>query len=142
MNKKLLIISAVVCLAVAALAFYSGMQYGKNIKSDLRGLGGQFQQRAGSSTGMPKAAGGLEQGGFSSGEIISKDGNLLTIKLKDGGTALVLLSESTTVNKYAAGTLEDLAVGKQIMVSGDKNSDGSISAKSVQLQPAAPKAQG
>ncbi len=139
MSKKQLIITGVVVLVAIGLGFYGGVQYGKNSVSAMRG-GGAYQ-RAGSFNGNRLQLGG-SQGGFSSGQIISKDAGTITIKLNSGSTALVLLSASTSVNKFASGTLDDLAVGNQVMITGDKNSDGSLNAKSIQIQPEMAKPQG
>jgi hypothetical protein len=142
--KKQLLLTIGIALLVGGISFYGGMQYGKSV-APARG-NSAYQQRAGSFNGIPRTTGGLGQGGgFSSGEIISKDANMLTIKLSSGSTALVLLSASTSVNKFSAGTMDDLTVGNHVMVTGDKNSDGSLSAKAIQIEPiqsAAPKPQG
>jgi hypothetical protein len=144
--KKQLLLTIGIVLLVGGIAFYVGMKYNQSAKSAVSG-NGAYQQRTGSFNGTQRAISGSGQGlsgqgGLSSGEIISKDGNMLTIKLRNGGTALVLLSASTVVNKYSPGELNDLVVGDQVMVSGEKGADGSLSAKSVQIQPSAPKTQG
>ena len=41
----------------------------------------------------------------------------------------------TQISKTVEGKIEDIEIGKQIMVSGDQNSDGSITAKTIQLSP-------
>jgi len=142
MNKLLLsvLITAVV---VGGGAFYGGMKYGQSTFSfSGRGNFGnlsaedtqaRFQQRGGatngSGTGAPRMGGGMVLG-----EIISKDDKSITVSVKDGGSKIVFLSDSVLVNKSVVGSLGDLKVGDSVSVSGSANSDGSINAKSIQIQ--------
>jgi len=72
--------------------------------------------------------------GFTAGSILSKnDGTSFTVKLSTGGSEIVFLSPSSKIMKSATGTIEDLNVGDQVVVSGTANSDGSITASNVQL---------
>ncbi|MFA6253025.1 MAG: hypothetical protein WCV69_02040 [Patescibacteria group bacterium] len=133
MKKNLLITFALV-IFVAGLAFYGGMTYGVSKNSNLRGPG-NFDRANFSGQNMGNRQ---VDSGFTNGEILSKDDQSITIKLRDGGSKIVLLSASTTVSKMTAGSLEDLSSGSNVMVTGTSNSDGSLSAKSIQLSPALP----
>ncbi len=134
MKKILPIIIAVV--VIGGGAFYGGMKYGQS----------QIPQRNGQQLG---AIGGarLRQGfggqGFVSGEIISKDDKSITVKLPDarlpdgqGSSKIVFYSGSTEISKSGSGTFNDLETGKTITVNGTTNSDGSITAQSIQIRPA------
>ena len=81
-------------------------------------------------TGGTGANGG---GGFVSGSIIAEDSNSITVKLADGSTKIVLYSGSTTINVSQTGTASDLAVGKDVTVTGTANSDGSVTATRIQM---------
>jgi len=39
----------------------------------------------------------------------------------------------------ADGSIDDVEIGKQIMVTGEQNSDGSYSAKTIQISPQIPR---
>jgi len=123
--KKLIPIFIVILLVVAGGAFYGGMKYDQSKTASnlatMRSRNGMTSNRAG--------------GGFVTGEIISKDDKSVTVKLRDGGSKIVFLSSSTEVTKSVSGTLVDLEVGKNISVNGTANSDGSITAQSIQLRP-------
>lgn len=73
--------------------------------------------------------------GFIAGEIISRDDKSVTVKLNDGGSRIVFLSESTKVIKSADAALVDLESGSKIFANGMPNQDGSITAQSIQLSP-------
>lgn len=85
--------------------------------------------------GNPSQGGGFRQ---NIGEIISLDDKSITIKTADGGSKIIFISDSTTINKSIEGNKSDLEVGENIMVIGDNNSDGSITATSVELNPRMP----
>jgi len=70
------------------------------------------------------------------GEIIAKDEQTVTVKLSDGGSKIVFFSDTTQIDKFAAGTLADLEIGMTIIANGTANQDGSVVAKTIQLRPA------
>src|SRR4030043_1252872 len=67
------------------------------------------------------------------GEIISQDEKSITVKLPDESSKIVLISENTKINKASEGSLADLKTGEQVMINGQTNSDGSVSATNVQV---------
>ena len=96
------------------------------------GLGGLFGGARGGPGGTG-VTGGNGGGGFVSGSIIAEDSNSITVKLADGSTKIVLYSGSTTINVSQTGTASDLAVGKDVTVTGTANSDGSVTATRIQM---------
>ena len=133
MNKKIItgIIGVVI---VAGGSFYAGMAYGERSSSSARGQFANGQFTGAGVAGLRGARGG--GGGFVSGEILSKDTTSITIKMQDNSTKIALTSTSTQVMKSAPGTLDDLSAGMNVVVTGSANSDGSITAQSVQIRPA------
>ena len=47
----------------------------------------------------------------------------------------MLIGESTSINKSAEGSKNDLIVGENVAVFGTNNSDGSVTAQNIQLNP-------
>lgn len=144
--KKILPIVAVIII-VGGGAFYGGTKYAESKKSagnnpnqsnfsNFRNMSPeerqQRMQQAGGS-GMPR--GGQGGAGFINGEIISKDDNSVTVKLRDGGSKIIFYSSSTEVGKFVSGTSDDLEAGKNISSNGTANPDGSITAQSIQIRP-------
>lgn len=69
------------------------------------------------------------------GEIIGADEKSITVKLQDGSSKIVLLSEKTQINKAEKATKEDLKKGEKVAVFGTENPDGSVTAQNIQLNP-------
>lgn len=149
MNKALPIF-IVIALAVGGASFYGGMVYGwnqaaTNLSAQRRGGfdqqfgGGQFRGGNGANrTGGPGEAGGRNGAGFVNGEIIAADARSITVKMRDGGSKIILFSDKTEISKFVAGAAGDLQVGENVMVTGTPNSDGSVTAQTIQQRPAPP----
>lgn len=123
----------VAVLIAGGAGFFGGMKYQQS-KRVL--FNGQF--------------GGMERGAFRNqmqnggsrmafrpvnGEIISIDEKSVTVKLQDGSSKIIILSETTNINKAETAEKKDLTVGTAIAVFGEVNSDGSITAQNIQLNP-------
>lgn len=127
MNKSTTII---VVLVLIAVSFYGGTKYNQS-KTPARGNFGTFTN-GGQRGGRGAGAGG----GFVSGDIISKDETSVTVKMRDGGSKIIFISDSTAVIKSVSGKISDLSVGEEITSMGTANTDGSISAQSIQIRQA------
>ena len=84
--------------------------------------------------------GNQASGGLLTGTVASKDSGSITLDTRDGSSHVVLITPDTTVQKTVAGALTDVAVGATVLVTGTTNSDGSVSAASIELRPASPSA--
>jgi len=124
-NQKLMFF--VVAVIFLAIGFGGGVVYQKNQKvtnpSDR-----QFARQNGNQARRPG-------GGRVVGQIIGVDSKSITVKMSDNSSKVVLLSDKTIINKAATGTLSDLVSGVEVAVFGSDNSDGSVTAQSVQLNP-------
>lgn len=124
----------IVAVIVGGAAFYGGIKYnggnGANLQANLSRQG--LQQTGG--VGAARRGNGGQGGGFTGGEIISKDNKSVTVKLQDGSSKIVFVSDSIQIMKSTQGSASDLTIGKQITVTGSVNTDGSITAQSVQIR--------
>ena len=136
MNKQYLII-IVLIVAVGGGAFFAGMKYQQskqpNFSRQFVGQGARMGQ------GQIQGNAGLPAGrqGFRpvSGEIISGDEKSITVKLQDGSSKIILLTDKTEINKASEATKDDLKTGEKVAVFGTENSDGSVTAQNIQLNP-------
>ncbi|MCF7860118.1 hypothetical protein K9M09_00655 [Patescibacteria group bacterium] len=139
LDKKQLAFFLVIVIIVAAISFYSGRMSAAKIgtntfnnyagQADRMGAAvngqGAVMGRAGAGTGTARA-------NMLSGEIMSKDENSLTVKLPDGGSKIVFFSPTTVINQLSTSTLEALNIGQNIVANGNLNSDGSLSALTIE----------
>jgi hypothetical protein len=139
-NKKIIGV-IIICVVVAGISFYGGMKYGqsKNSVSSLASRQGGFNQNGLNPNGGARSGTGMRgAGGIVAGEVLSIDDKSMTVKLRDGGSKIIFFSSSTKVEKTVDGSTADVAIGKEVMVTGTANTDGSINANSIQLRPASP----
>lgn len=121
----------ILVVVFAAVGFFAGMQYQKS-QSTTGGTNqyGQFQ-----GGGRRNGGQGQFNGGRVIGKVISSDNASLTVQLQDGSSKLIILSGTTTYSKSAQAARSDVKVGDEVAVFGATNSDGSITAQNVQLNP-------
>lgn len=130
------IIFAIIVIIIGVGAFYAGVKYGQRGFS----TGGPQGFNRGDFQNLPGGAAGRFQGrtagaNFLFGEITAKDEASITVKLPAGGSRIIFYSESTEIGKFVKASAADLEIGKTISVNGKANSDGSITAQSIQVRP-------
>jgi len=128
-NTKYILVVAILLIAFGGGGFYVGMKYQQNQRGR---FSSQFNNSQGGQNNQARGRMGLRP---VAGEIISKDDKSITVKLQDGGSKIVLLSDSTSINKASEGSKDDLKTGEQVAVFGTDNSDGSVTAQNIQLNP-------
>jgi len=69
------------------------------------------------------------------GEILSVDDQSIIVKLSDGSSKIIILTDSTSINKTAEQPKDNLKVGEKVAVFGSQNSDGSVAAQNIQINP-------
>ncbi|MGC9599224.1 MAG: hypothetical protein ABSE18_02450 [Minisyncoccia bacterium] len=119
----------IVWFVVAIVAFVGGMYYGKATASPSFAGRGAFASSTRSGTGRTGSG-----GGFVTGSIISKDAQSLTVQLANGNSEVVFYSSSTSVIKPSAASVSDLTPGTSVIIGGTQNSDGSVTAQTIQVR--------
>jgi len=138
--KKIIsiILAIIVVGIISGGAFYGGMKYGQSkstfsLKAFQNLSPEQRQQLFQGNMGGNLQGGSRATGAnFLQGEVIDKDDKSVTIKLPDGSSKIVFFSDSTKISKTVDGTINDVEIGKQIMVNGKQNSDGSYTVQTIQ----------
>ena len=137
-----IILGIVVLLLVAGGSFYGGTLYGKSQAQTAlaarrqgafpgAGENGQFPGQ-----GQPGAnARAGAQGGMLFGQIEKIGDGVFTVTDNNGKQTQVKVTDTTLIEKQASVKLTDLAKGETVMVSGSTGTDGTITARSVQVAP-------
>jgi hypothetical protein len=128
-SKNMIIAVLLIVLALGG-GFFAGMQYQKQ-KSPMLAGNGQFFRRAGQ--------GGVGGQNFRPvrGQVLSIDDTGMTVKMMDGSSKIVVVSGSTVFVKSSTAAKTDVKSGDTVMVIGTQNSDGSVTAQDVQINPPA-----
>jgi hypothetical protein len=141
--KKIVIIIGLllVIVAVGGGSFWAGMKMGENrviqdptrfFQERIRGQGGQFPGMV----GTPPAGGEAgRMGGGVMGTIKAVEGDTLVVTTEEGEIR-VQPTDTTLIEKSMAVDVGDLEVGEQVVVSGSRNDDGSITARSIRVSTA------
>jgi hypothetical protein len=132
--KNKYIVTAVLVIVFTGIGFYGGIQYQKGQRGNFSGqfgMGGQGTMRNG------RLITGTARGGFRpvSGEILSSDDKSFTVKLQDNSSKIILISAKTVINKAQTVDQSELKVGEKVSIFGSENSDGSVTAQNIQLNP-------
>jgi Cu/Ag efflux protein CusF len=137
-NINTIIVVAVILIVVAAAGgFFAGLMYQKNQTSSLTAVErGNFAARFGEQASQA----GQNAQAFRPvrGQVLSLSSNSMTVKMSDGSTKIVVLSASTTFAQSTKAALADVKTGDTVNVVGTANSDGSVTATDVQINPPMP----
>ena len=140
MGKRVLIGLGI--LALVLLAGGGGFYYGTSVgearasqaqqqlfQQRMRGQGGQFPGPF--QTPQPGQEGGARLGGGIPGTVEAVEGDTLVVSTQEG-TLRVRTTDTTLIEKYKSVGVEELETGEQVMISGSRNDDGSVTARSIQ----------
>jgi hypothetical protein len=139
-KNNTMLITIAIAVVIGVGGFIAGMKYqqtkqptfGRNGTNNFMMGGGQNGQGA---NGQTRTGGARMGGGQVMGEILSQDATSITVKLTDGSSKIVLFNDKTTVNKAAEASTADLKTGETVAVFGQTNTDGSVTATNIQLNP-------
>ena len=138
-HEHFLIILIAVFLVGGGIGFFAGKgMTNKNLQNPQPGFAGRGGPGGMMGGGRGQGGGMVRGSGFASGEVSSVDANSIVVKMRDGSSKIVLYAPSTEIGKFTTGMLSDIVVGKQIMVNGTANSDGSVTATNIQIRPNMP----
>jgi len=121
---------------IAIIALGGGFFWGKAIGGGSRGQFAGAGAFASSTRSRFGGAGGGAAGGLAVGQIASFGNDSMTIQLANGNSEVVLYSSSTPVTEPTTVSPNTLQVGTNVMVAGTTNSDGSVTATTIQVRAA------
>lgn len=142
MNNKYIL--PAVLLIAGLMAGFSGGYYFKtyqqnslrnNFRNGSTGANGQRFMPGVNGTTSGSQNRGMMFGGAVEGDIISMDDKSVTVKLTDGSSKIILFSDQTIYSSNILAKKTDLKQDNKIMVFGKANTDGSITADRIQLNP-------
>jgi hypothetical protein len=130
--KKYLVhgIWLVVAIVVGVGGFFYGRSTATTSRAGFAGGTGTF------SSSTRRLAGGTAGGGFATGQITAMDSSSITLQLANGNSEVVFYSSSTPVSEPTTVSPSTLKVGTNVMVGGTPNSDGSLTAQTIQVRAA------
>lgn len=133
-----LIFAVIITLVLAGGGgFYGGMKYQQSkspqFPSFMKGADGTARMGRTGQGGVG-AGGAMRGNSFTNGQILSIEGKTLTVKTQDGSSKIVFFTDTTQIQKTDAAKAGDLANEKYVVISGTSNTDGSITATSIQLR--------
>ncbi len=129
MKKDIIVVLLISGVIFGGSGFFVGRTLGRGPAT--RQFNGEFRGVVGGPGGASARG-----AGFVGGEIIAKDETSITVKQQNGSTKIILLSASAQIGKMTEGAVSDLSIGTNVMITGESNQDGSITAQSVQIRPA------
>jgi hypothetical protein len=128
-NQNLLIV-IVALIVFAGVSFFAGTKYQQSKTPTF----GNFNRGGAQQAGAGNRQAGM-RGGQILGDIISADANSVTVKLADGSSKIIFVSGTTNINQATTASLADLKVGTKVAAFGQTNTDGSVSAQNIQINP-------
>ncbi len=93
----------------------------------------QIGQQFGEGGGFPFGGGELGARALT-GDIESIDGNVITVNTPQGPLQATL-SEDTGIQVFSQGTPQDLEIGQQVIIGGERNEEGVMEATDVLVTP-------
>jgi len=131
-GEKNIYLIVVIAVIVGGVCFFAGTKYqqsklnkfSRNLPENIEQMRGQMGQY------MTNGSSGLTT---FRGEILSMDDSNVTVKLDDDSSKIVILSDLTGINKSEKGSAEDLTEGTKVIIIGQTNSDGSVTASNIQI---------
>jgi len=139
MNNTI-IVGIVAAVVFGGGGYYLGMQKASSSTTAATATGAAF---AGRGAGGAGRFGGAAGGGFTGGTILSIGDGTMTIQMAAStstsattGTKIVLFDTTTQVSEMQTVAPSALTVGQNVTVTGSTNSDGSLTATSIQVRPA------
>jgi Domain of unknown function (DUF5666) len=118
---------------VAVIALIGGFFWGKSMAAASSSSGRSGRFAFGSSTSAFAGRTGAS-GGFEAGTVAAIGNESITLQLPNGNSQVVFYSSSTQVVVPQTTSISSIQPGAMVMVGGTQNSDGSMTATTIQVR--------
>jgi hypothetical protein len=142
MNKKSTLVIWAIVIAVVFFGAGWGISKSASSSSSATSATAARGTYTGTFSGTAGARARTSGAGLVAGTIVSVDPTSISIQLPNStsttattGSTVVLYSTGTNILKSVIGSAADLTVGESVTIQGTANSDGSMSATSIQIRP-------
>jgi hypothetical protein len=134
-TKKLTIVWIIIAVAALAGGFLWGKSVGTSSSTTAARTGaGRFAYGSSTSAFAGRAGLGGSTGAGAAGQVLSINADSLTLQLANGNSENVFFSSSTQVIVPTPTSISSVQTGTMVMVVGTTNSDGSVTASTIQLR--------
>jgi hypothetical protein len=132
------LITGLVVLVGALVAFYVGAKYGEAHASTTATASNATSAGARSGTAASPGAGGRTGAGgafapVAAGQIVSLSGGIMTVQDRQTGKDVKVSIASARITKTTQGTAADLTQNTVVTVSGQKGADGVVNAQAIAI---------
>lgn len=137
-TKKLTVIWVIIAVAALAGGFFWGKSVGATSTTAASRTGSGRFALGSSTAGFAGRTGfgvsGAAGGGFAVGQVLSLGSDSLVLQLANGNSENVFFSSSTQVIVPQPAPISSVQTGTMVMVTGTTNSDGSVTASTIELR--------
>ena len=127
----------IIWVIIAVVALVGGIVIGKGMAPATSAHGTFTSTGSSTRSGFGGARSGAG-GGFTTGQVTAIDSSSITLQLPNGNSENVFYSSSTQVIVPQTASIASVTPGTTIMVGGTQNSDGSLTATTIQVRNAQP----
>ncbi len=134
-NQNIMVACAITAVVAGGLGYVGGSRMTRAGRLD------GFGERSGRSIMINRDqnkqgnGGGMMGRGAIQGEVTSKDDKTLTVKLSDGSSKIIILSDTTVYRASSESSLDKVEVGTSVAAFGTASSDGTTVATSIEINP-------
>lgn len=132
-SQNIVIACAVTAIVTGGAGFWGGTRYSGERRTMMRVQNTEGRPYGNRVTqGGPSAPMGQRS---TAGEVTAKDDKSITVKMNDGSSRMIILSDKTTYRTSEESSLDVITVGTKVAVFGESSNDGSMTAASIEINP-------
>lgn len=140
-NQNMIVACTVTAVVAGSIGFFGNNLYQQSQRNSrfpqMENRTGNGQNNFGTNRQVNGSIqpGMMGRGGALNGEVTAKDNKTLTIKLSDGSSKIVILSDNTTYRTSTETTQDKVEIGTKIAAFGTTSTDGTTVATSIEVNP-------